>query len=79
MPVMKALGVGEFAAYLRGESDLPAALQAAQQATRNYAKRQLTWFRHQIIPDFSQVEQFSESEYKKIFSFIREFLLTGGK
>jgi tRNA dimethylallyltransferase len=48
LPVMKAVGVREFAAHLRGETTLPAALAAAQQQTRNYAKRQTTWMRGQM-------------------------------
>ena len=73
LPVMKALGVTEFAAHLRGEISLPNSLAAAQQATRNYAKRQLTWFRHQIVTDLTISEQFSEIVFEKIFSFIRSF------
>jgi tRNA dimethylallyltransferase len=73
LPVMKALGVAEFSAYLRGEMTLQESLAAAQQATRNYAKRQLTWFRHQIVTDLTLTEQFSEREIEKIFSFIRSF------
>ncbi len=46
-PIMKAVGAPEFARHLRGEATLEAAVEAAQQATRNYAKRQLTWFRNQ--------------------------------
>ena len=45
---MKALGVVPFAAYLRGEIGLDEALQQARRDTRHYAKRQLTWFRHQV-------------------------------
>jgi tRNA dimethylallyltransferase len=48
LPVMKAVGVREFSAYLRGETTLPAALAAAQQETRRYAKRQTTWMRGQM-------------------------------
>jgi tRNA dimethylallyltransferase len=48
LPVMKAVGVPEISAMLRGEWTLPLAREKAQQATRNYAKRQLTWFRHQL-------------------------------
>jgi tRNA dimethylallyltransferase len=48
LPVMKAVGVREFASHLRGEMALPAALAAAQQQTRNYAKRQTTWMRGQM-------------------------------
>ena len=47
LPAMKAVGVRDFAAHLRGEVSLAEAITAVQQATRNYAKRQLTWFRNQ--------------------------------
>ena len=47
LPAMKAVGVREFGAHLAGELSLEAAIEAARQATRNYAKRQLTWFRNQ--------------------------------
>lgn len=42
------IGVREFAAYLRGETTLPKAIELCQIATRQYAKRQMTWFRNQI-------------------------------
>lgn len=48
LPAMKAVGVRELAAHLRGETDLPAAIAAAQQETRRYAKRQMTWMRGQM-------------------------------
>ena len=44
----KVIGVPELSAYLRGETSLEEAVRHAQQATRNYAKRQLTWFRNQL-------------------------------
>lgn len=47
LPAMKAVGVRELAAYLTGEMDLDAAVASVKQSTRNYAKRQLTWFRNQ--------------------------------
>ncbi len=47
MPVMKAIGVPQLAAHLRGETELHDAVEAAKAATRQYAKRQSTWFRHQ--------------------------------
>ncbi|WP_428409908.1 tRNA (adenosine(37)-N6)-dimethylallyltransferase MiaA [Hyphococcus sp.] len=47
LPVMKALGVPEIAAMLRGDMDETEALQMLQQNTRRFAKRQLTWFRNQ--------------------------------
>jgi tRNA dimethylallyltransferase len=51
---MKAVGVREFAAHLAGEPTLAAAVEATRQATRNYAKRQLTWFRNQT-PGWARV------------------------
>jgi tRNA dimethylallyltransferase len=47
LPAMKAVGVREFAACLAGETTLASAIEATRHATRNYAKRQLTWFRNQ--------------------------------
>ncbi|MDY6923279.1 MAG: tRNA (adenosine(37)-N6)-dimethylallyltransferase MiaA [Pseudomonadota bacterium] len=55
LPAMKAVGVREFAAHLAGETTLAAAVEATRQATRNYAKRQLTWFRNQT-PDWTRVQ-----------------------
>ena len=54
LPAMKAVGVREFAAHLAGEASLTAAVEATRQATRNYAKRQLTWFRNQT-PGWARV------------------------
>jgi tRNA dimethylallyltransferase len=48
LPAMKALGVPELRAHLRGELSLDEAIALAQQSTRRYAKRQVTWFRHQL-------------------------------
>ncbi|MDD5586152.1 MAG: tRNA (adenosine(37)-N6)-dimethylallyltransferase MiaA [Alphaproteobacteria bacterium] len=47
LPAMKILGVREITAFLRGEVSREEAIARAQQATRNYAKRQMTWFRNQ--------------------------------
>lgn len=47
LPAMKALGVAELGAFLRGELTKEEALALLQQNTRRFAKRQLTWFRNQ--------------------------------
>ena len=47
LPVMRAIGVREIGAAVRGEISLQQAIIAGQQATRHYAKRQYTWFAHQ--------------------------------
>lgn len=46
-PVMKAVGVAELVAHLKGEITLDAARALAQRNTRRLAKRQMTWFRNQ--------------------------------
>lgn len=46
-PAMKIIGLRELTAFLRGATIWENAQAAAQQATRNYAKRQTTWFRNQ--------------------------------
>lgn len=54
LPALKAVGVRELAAYLAGEMGRDDAIDALKQATRNYAKRQLTWFRNQT-PGWTRV------------------------
>ncbi|WP_029007260.1 tRNA (adenosine(37)-N6)-dimethylallyltransferase MiaA [Azospirillum halopraeferens] len=49
LPAMKALGVPELRRHLHGDLTLDEAIGLAQQSTRRYAKRQVTWFRHQLI------------------------------
>ena len=56
LPVMRAIGVAEIAGYLRGAYGLEQARMLGQQATRNYAKRQYTWFRRQPPPDWRRCE-----------------------
>ncbi len=56
LPVMRAIGVREIAGYLHGEWSLVEAQAIATQATRNYAKRQYTWFRRQPPPEWPRIE-----------------------
>jgi tRNA dimethylallyltransferase len=51
LPAMKAIGVREISAYEAGEIDRETAIEKAVIATRQYAKRQRTWFRNQM-PDW---------------------------
>ena len=46
-PVMRAIGVREIAGYLHGAMSRDQALEAGRTATRQYAKRQYTWFNRQ--------------------------------
>ena len=76
VPAMKALGVPEMLAFLAGEKTLDEARDWAKTTTRRFAKRQMTWFRNQIDPDYQVSAQYSERFREEIFSFIRQFLLT---
>jgi tRNA dimethylallyltransferase len=65
LPVMRAIGVREITGWIRGECSREEALTRGAQATRNYAKRQYTWFRGQI-PDnwpISESSNFSKITY----------------
>ena len=62
-PLLRAIGVPEVGAMLRGEVDRQAAVAGGAAATRQYAKRQYTWFRRQP-PD--QWERTSETETNKL-------------
>lgn len=76
LPAMKAVGVRQLVAHIRGEIGLDDACAGAKRETRRYAKRQLTWLRHQTRADQAYFEQFSESLQPHLFAFIRRFLLT---
>jgi tRNA dimethylallyltransferase len=47
-PSARAIGAAELVAVLRAEATLPEAIAAAKTATRQYAKRQRTWFRNRL-------------------------------
>ncbi len=63
LPVMRAIGVPEIAAFLAGELSRDEAVSAAAQATRRYAKRQNTWFKRQPPANWARVD---ESQYDEI-------------
>ena len=46
--VFQALGVQDLIAFIEARQSLERAIDHAEQITRNYAKRQMTWFRHQM-------------------------------
>ncbi|MET3593667.1 tRNA dimethylallyltransferase [Mesorhizobium shonense] len=55
LPAMKAIGVRELQAALAGQMSFPEAIERAKVATRQYAKRQATWFRHQLGPEWQRL------------------------
>ncbi|MFL1463857.1 tRNA (adenosine(37)-N6)-dimethylallyltransferase MiaA [Roseococcus sp. DSY-14] len=82
LPAMRAHGMPELAALLRGEVTEAEASRRAIAATVAYTRRQGTWFRHQTLVDpagvhiiyarIASLSQFSESERAEIFAFLHE-------
>lgn len=80
LPAMRALGVAELAAHLRGEVTLEHAARRIALVTGQLAKRQATWFRHHVLAaparthtihaQFTGFEQLSERNYSDLLSFI---------
>jgi tRNA dimethylallyltransferase len=79
LPAMRAHGVPELSAHLRGEISLPEAARRAELVTGQYTKRQATWFRrralaapertHTIHARIAGLAQFSESERAFLLNF----------
>ncbi len=69
---MRSLGYRQAANHLRGECGLAEAISAAQQGHRNYAKRQLTWFRREV--EFHWLEDFGEAAADRAAKFVRGLL-----
>lgn len=62
LPPLRSIGYREIGAHLRGACDLDAALAAMQRATRQFAKRQLTWFRADPTVEWFDTEKLSVAE-----------------
>ena len=77
LPGLKALGVPGLRRHLAGEISLEKAAEHSKTATRQFAKRQMTWFRNQIITDKTLYAQYMKSFTEEIFLFIRNNVLTG--
>ncbi|EJF86376.1 tRNA (adenosine(37)-N6)-dimethylallyltransferase MiaA [Candidatus Bartonella washoeensis] len=60
LPAMKAIGISEFIAYLDGYRSFENALETVKMQTRRYAKRQMTWFRHQFDETWTLISSYEE-------------------
>ena len=75
---MRAIGVPQIAGHLRGEITRAEALGLTQAATRQYAKRQYTWFRNQPPADWPRhTESLNIDSIKELAIILRDKLLTG--
>ena len=61
-PGMTGTGYREVLAHLRGEMGVEATVEAITAATRQYARRQRTWFRHQLPPDTIRLDASSDPD-----------------
>ena len=68
----QAIGYKEFFPYFAGEMPLNDCTNRLKQATRNYAKRQLTWFRHQADGVWLYVDE--EPPARRAAELVRQFL-----
>ena len=77
-PLLKALGYKQAMQCLLGELDYAQAVQAAQQAHRNYAKRQMTWFRRE--PDVTWLKGFGDQAIvqQSAISKVEALMLSAG-
>ncbi|MEQ1752863.1 MAG: tRNA (adenosine(37)-N6)-dimethylallyltransferase MiaA [Micropepsaceae bacterium] len=73
LPAARALGVPSLRAHLSGKFSLEAAVEQAVTETRQYSKRQMTWYRHQM-PDWTFIER---SEPNEMFQAILSCLERG--
>jgi len=73
LPVMRAIGVLEIAGWLRGDWSREEAIARGQQATRNYAKRQYTWFRRQPPDRWPRANENAAklTEFETLFRYLR--------
>ena len=77
LPVMRAIGVRQLVAAQAGEISLADALTLAQAATRQYAKRQYTWFRGQTPDDWPHyLESLNNNSVDDLAIKLRETVLT---
>lgn len=72
-PVLRAIGVPEIADMLAGTASLPECIAKGQAATRQYAKRQYTWFRNQPPPEWPRwsesLNDVNANEIERLFQF----------
>lgn len=71
---LRSLGYKQALQFIRGELSLADAISAAQQGHRNYAKRQLTWFRRE--PDVAWINGFGDSTavQERAAQIVRDFV-----
>jgi len=70
-PGLRAIGYRELVAHLQGDIDLSEARAQTIGATRRYAKRQLTWFRHQCPAVWHQIDGDEDAAWQLLWDEVR--------
>ena len=70
LPIMRAHGVPEISKYLTGNFSLTECIGKGQQVTRNYAKRQLTWWRSSPLDIKRQFNEFPSEIDENLLDFL---------
>lgn len=73
LPAMKALGVPELMEYIKGNCSLKEAVDNAKLHTRQYAKRQRTWFKNKLNADF-ELKNCYLGDFETIKPYLNKFL-----
>ena len=73
-PAMRAIGYRQLVAHLAGDITLDEARESIVRSTRQYAKRQMTWFRHQSPAVFFELEDDGEAVRAGVHAQIRAHL-----
>jgi len=71
LPAMRAIGVREIADWLQGRSTRADMIARAQAASRQYAKRQRTWFRHQPPSDWPRLAEWNLATLANFVTLLR--------
>ena len=74
--LIKTIGFKELKNFLLKKNNMDKASELAVQATRNYAKRQYTWFRHQFSANIIFKETYEKKNQKYFLREIQDKLLT---
>lgn len=74
LPVMRAQGVRELMSFVYGRVSLVDAVQLAQMHTRQYAKRQITWFKNKLKADYEINHVYDGSQLLPLINLLTNFV-----